>query len=67
MEMRQSTGQGSLPESRGDGGVTLPAIRERQTADPGQYCPNCSLKLRESRCKLKCPQCGFYLSCSDFY
>jgi hypothetical protein len=38
-----------------------------QAADVGQYCPNCSMKLRESRCKLKCPECGFYLSCSDFY
>ena len=38
-----------------------------KVADPGQYCPNCSAKLRESQCKLKCPQCGFYLSCSDFY
>ena len=50
-----------------------PAVSERghgagaQSTDPGQYCPNCSAKLRESRCKLKCPQCGFFLSCSDFY
>jgi Zn finger protein HypA/HybF involved in hydrogenase expression len=49
---------------------TTPATeieREVKASDPGQYCPNCSAKLRESRCKLKCPQCGFYLSCSDFY
>jgi len=39
---------------------------ERRKAHPEQFCPNCSARLKESRCKLSCPRCEFYLSCSDY-
>ena len=35
--------------------------------DPILYCPVCSTRLGEHRCKLVCEKCGYYLSCSDYY
>jgi hypothetical protein len=32
-----------------------------------QWCPNCAAKLESSRCKLICRQCGYYMSCADYY
>lgn len=31
------------------------------------YCPSCSTRLAARSCKLICPGCGYYMSCSDFY
>jgi len=31
------------------------------------YCPRCSARLGARSCKLICPDCGYYMSCSDFY
>lgn len=46
------------------------AIKSEAEAPPEHhcvYCPNCSERLTERRCKLVCPRCGYYLSCADYY
>ncbi len=35
--------------------------------EPMLYCPVCSLRLAESKCKLYCERCGYYMSCADYY
>ena len=44
----------------------LPASPNRQR-DPSQFCPQCGLELQPDHCKLRCPQCNYYMSCSDYY
>ncbi|MEI6343465.1 MAG: hypothetical protein WCR07_16040 [Verrucomicrobiota bacterium] len=36
---------------------------------PGEHwrwCPRCSHELHNERCKLRCPRCHYFMSCSDF-
>jgi methionyl-tRNA synthetase len=35
--------------------------------EPMLYCPVCSRRLTEQKCKLFCEQCGYYMSCADYY
>ncbi|HVZ59353.1 MAG TPA: hypothetical protein VG892_01085 [Terriglobales bacterium] len=38
-----------------------------RVAEAMTTCLVCSTRLNENRCKLTCPNCGYFLSCSDFY
>ena len=53
-----------------DDGFYLEVARSApSTAEPSRTCPNCGAPLEEQKCKLLCPnrECGYYMSCSDFY
>lgn len=41
--------------------------KEQVPEGSSSYCPVCSQRLQSHRCKLLCPVCGYYMSCSDYY
>jgi hypothetical protein len=41
--------------------------REAAENEPMLYCPVCSTRLTELKCKLLCAKCGYYMSCADYY
>ncbi|MBY0372569.1 MAG: hypothetical protein K2Q23_01160 [Bryobacteraceae bacterium] len=40
---------------------------EIEAREPMLFCPVCSERLAQRKCKLFCQKCGYYLSCADYY
>lgn len=56
-------------EDRGAAPAESEAPPAKSDSEPSRTCPNCGAVLLEQKCKLLCPnrECGYYMSCSDFY
>jgi len=46
--------------------VGLELVPSPQDRGEGFPCPNGCGRMEKTRCKLKCPTCGYFDSCSDF-
>jgi len=46
---------------------TSMGVSKQQSEIASEFCPGCSARLAQRSCKLICPACGYYMSCSDFY
>ncbi len=60
----------SEPESAAQvsqSGVHETAAIESPVDHHCQVCPTCGQRLTGHRCKLVCTECGYYMSCADYY
>ena len=60
----------SGPESKPEisqSGVGGGAEQEQPIDHHCQVCPTCGHRLIGHRCKLVCTECGYYMSCADYY
>jgi Zn finger protein HypA/HybF involved in hydrogenase expression len=42
------------------------ASPENISGEHWRWCPQCGHELINEKCKLRCPRCHYFMSCSDF-
>ena len=55
-----------MPEQKPANPTAANPTTTEAAGEPMLYCPNCSRRLEERGCKLRCARCGYYMSCSDY-
>ncbi|HEX4769393.1 MAG TPA: hypothetical protein VH351_01090 [Bryobacteraceae bacterium] len=56
------------PEGDQHAQIGITSIETPGTDEPALlFCPVCDSRLCGHRCKLICRQCGYFMSCADYY
>jgi len=42
------------------------AEQGEKSGEHWRWCPQCGHELHNEKCKLRCPRCHYFMSCSDF-
>jgi hypothetical protein len=61
-----ATVTGPEHETARDTPASVPAADGGAIELPVDFCPVCSSRLKSRRCKMVCPRCGYFMSCSEF-
>ena len=59
----------NAPEVRSDGNIiaACPAPSSKNiSGEHWRFCLQCGHELINEKCKLRCPRCHYFMSCSDF-
>jgi hypothetical protein len=60
------------PEQRNSMSATTPdatvcaLVTGEASGEYWRWCPRCGNELHNEKCKLRCPRCHYFMSCSDF-
>jgi len=46
--------------------AACPAAAENVSGEHWRFCLQCGHELINEKCKLRCPRCHYFMSCSDF-
>jgi ribosomal protein S27AE len=60
-----STGRQKAEHSVSDEICSTPADKTI-SGEHWRFCPQCGHELINEKCKLRCPRCHYFMSCSDF-
>jgi NADH pyrophosphatase NudC (nudix superfamily) len=55
-----------VPNQKAADAVACSIAKQAVEGEYWRWCPRCGHELHNEKCKLRCPRCHYFMSCSDF-